>query len=116
MNRFLTDEDFDNDILRAALRQLPELDVVRVQDVELMNVDDTIILAWAAQVNRVMLTHDVNTMNGSAFSRVREGLPMPGVIAVRKLAPIAQSITDLVYIVQAAEDEDLRDQVRYIPL
>ena len=116
MKRFLSDEDFDNDILRAMLRQLPGLDVVRVQDVELMNVDDSLILAWAAQQNRVMLTHDVNTMNGSAFRRVREGLPMPGVIAVRKLAPIAASINDLVYIVQAAEDEDFWNQARYIPL
>lgn len=114
--RFLTDEDFDNDILRAILRQLPKLDVVRVQDVELMNVEDSLILACAAQQNRVMLTHDVNTMNGSAFRRVREGLPMPGVIAVRKLAPIADSITDLIYIVQIAEDADFRDQVRYVPL
>ena len=33
--RFLTDEDFDNRILRGLIRRLPELDVVRVQDVGL---------------------------------------------------------------------------------
>ena len=30
--RFLTDEDFDNDIVRGLLQRLPDLDVVRVQD------------------------------------------------------------------------------------
>ncbi len=114
--RFLTDEDFDNDVLRGVQRRLPGMDVQRVQDVELMHTEDSLILAWAARENRVVLTHDVNTMNASAFRRVREGLPMPGVVAVRKIAPRADSINDLVYIIQAATDEDFCDQVRYIPL
>jgi len=42
--RFLTDEDFDRDILRGVFRHLPGLDVVRVQDVGLMAVEDSIIL------------------------------------------------------------------------
>jgi hypothetical protein len=33
--RFLADEDFDNDILRGMLRRLPNLDIVRAQDVGL---------------------------------------------------------------------------------
>ncbi len=33
--RFLTDEDFDNVILRGLLRRMPGLDAVRVQDVGL---------------------------------------------------------------------------------
>jgi hypothetical protein len=33
--KLLTDEDFDNRILRGLLRRLPELDIVRVQDVGL---------------------------------------------------------------------------------
>ncbi len=114
--RFLTDEDFDRDILRGVFRHLPGLDVVRVQDVGLMAVEDSIILAWAALESRVMLTHDVNTMNASAFQRTREGLPMPGVIAVRRLAPIAAAISDLVYVLQVGIESDYRDQVRYVPL
>lgn len=38
--KFATDEDFDNDILRAMLRELPRLDVVRVQDTEWMGAQD----------------------------------------------------------------------------
>ena len=33
--RFVIDEDFDNDILRGVLRRLPNLDIVRAQDVGL---------------------------------------------------------------------------------
>ena len=39
--RFLADEDFDNDILRGALLRLPDLDVVRVQDVGLLGKYDS---------------------------------------------------------------------------
>lgn len=116
MMRFLTDEDFDYDIVRGVLRFVPDLDIETVQELSLTNVDDTILLTWAVQDNRVILTHDVNTMNGFALNRVRVGLPMPGVVVVRKLAPIGLSISDLVYVVQAGNENDFRDQVRYIPL
>ncbi len=116
MVRFLTDEDFNNDILRGVLRHLPELDIVRVQDVGLMNVQDAVILAWAAQESRIMLTHDASTMIDAAYQRVREELPMPGMIAVRKLALLATTISDLVFMAQAGTEADFQNQVRYVPL
>ena len=116
MIRFLTDEDFNHDILRGVLRLVPGLDVVRVQDVGLMTVGDPIILAWGAQEGRIILTHDASTMIDAAYQRTREGLPMPGVIAVKRLAPLAACIADVVLMAQAGLPQDFQDQVRYIPL
>ena len=116
MIRFLADEDFNNDILRGLLRHLPKLNIIRVQDIEMRNVDDSIILAWAAQENYVVLTHDVNTMVAVAFQRTQEDLPMPGVLAVQRLAPLAKAIDDIVFLAQVGEEADFRDQVRFIPL
>ena len=116
MIRFLADEDFNNDILRGLLRHLPKLDIIRVQDIEMRNVDDSIILAWAAQENYVVLTHDVNTMVAVAFQRTQEDLPMPGVLAVQRLAPLAKAIDDIVFLAQVGQEADFRDQVRFIPL
>ena len=48
MTRLLTDENFDGDIVRGLLRRMPDLDVVRVQDVGLAETPDPNILAWAA--------------------------------------------------------------------
>jgi len=114
--RFLADEDFNNDILRGLLRHLPKLDIIRVQDIEMRNVDDSIILAWAAQENYVVLTHDVNTMVAVAFQRTQEDLPMPGVLAVQRFAPLAKAIDDIVFLAQVGEEADFQDQVRFIPL
>ena len=43
--RFLADENFNNDLLRALVRRLPELDIARVQDTSMAGVDDPTLLA-----------------------------------------------------------------------
>ena len=100
--RFLVDEDFDNDIMRGMLRQLPTLDIVRAQDVGLSGTPDPIVLEWAAQERRVLLTHDVSTMTSHAYARVASGSPMPGVFAVSQLAPISQVIEDLMLLAECS--------------
>jgi hypothetical protein len=62
----LADENFNNDILRALFRADPELDIVRAQDVGLTGTSDDALLAWAADQNRVLLTHDVSTITAHA--------------------------------------------------
>jgi len=57
--RLLSDENFNGAILRGLIRRLPKLDVVRVQDVGLRQTDDATILEWAANEDRILLTHDV---------------------------------------------------------
>lgn len=114
--RFLVDEDFDNDIVRGMLRHLPTLDIVRVQDVDLSGTSDPIVLAWAAQDGRVVLTHDVSTMTAHAYARVTSSLPMPGVFAVSQLAPISQVIEELVLLAQCSLPGEWEGQVRYVPL
>jgi predicted nuclease of predicted toxin-antitoxin system len=73
MLRLATDEDLDNYLLRALLRRKPDLDIVRVQDAGLSATSDDRVLEWAASENRVLLTHDVNTMTRQAYSRISEG-------------------------------------------
>jgi predicted nuclease of predicted toxin-antitoxin system len=58
MLRLLADENFNGSIIRGLLRRQPEMDVVRVQDVGLSGADDRLVLAWAANEGRVLLTHD----------------------------------------------------------
>ena len=78
MLRFVADENFNNDVVRGMLRRAPDLDIVRVQDVELSGADDPTVLEWAAQAGRILLTHDVKTITQYAYERIRAGLPMPG--------------------------------------
>jgi predicted nuclease of predicted toxin-antitoxin system len=40
------------------MRRQPDIDIIRVQDVGLSGEDDPIVLEWAAQEGRILLTHD----------------------------------------------------------
>jgi predicted nuclease of predicted toxin-antitoxin system len=55
--RLLTDEDFKGNILRGLFLRQTGLDILRVQDVGLLGADDPQILAWAANENRIVLSH-----------------------------------------------------------
>jgi hypothetical protein len=114
--RFLVDEDFDNDIMRGMLRRLSTLDIVRAQDVDLSGTSDPIVLEWAAQEGRVLLTHDVSTMTAHAYARVSSGLPMPGVFAVSQLAPISQVIEDLMLLAKCSLPGEWEGQVQLLAI
>ena len=98
MSRFLTDENFSGRILQGLLRRRPELNIVRVQDVNLRNTDDRIILEWASQANRVLLTHDVSTITMFAEERITSGLTTAGIVVVIDDAPIGRVIDDLLFL------------------
>ena len=113
--RLLTDENFDGDIVRGLLRRMPNLDVVRVQDVGLAQTPDPNILARAAAHQRILLTHDRNTVPGFAYHRVPGGLSMPGVFLVSDQMPKGQSIDQLLLAIECLTPEDCKDQVRHFP-
>jgi hypothetical protein len=69
MLRLAADENFNFHIIKGVLRRFPELDIVRVQDLDLEGADDPTVLEWAADQGRVLLTHDVNTLPGSHSPR-----------------------------------------------
>ncbi len=116
MLRLIADENFNNDIVRGVLRQLPTLDLIRVQDVGLSGADDPTILEWAAHENRVLLTHDVQTITKYAYERIKNGLSMPGVFEVSRDVPIGTAIEDILLLAECSLEGEWEGQVRYLPL
>lgn len=114
--RLLTDENFNGTILRGLIRRLPNLDVVRVQDVGLRNADDPVILEWAANENRILLTHDVATITLYAYDRINRELPMAGVIEVIATAPIGQILEDLELLILCSQPSEYQNRVIFVPL
>lgn len=113
---FLVDEDFDNKILRGLRQQIPGLDIVRVQDVGLSGAMDPVILEWAANHGRIVLTHDVSTMRAEAYARVRAGLRMVGVCVVPQALPLGRAIAELMVALECTFESDWENQVRFVPL
>jgi predicted nuclease of predicted toxin-antitoxin system len=111
----LADENFNGDVFRGLLRAEPQLDIVRVQDTHLYQADDPLVLEWAAQENRVLLTYDVQTMTKYAYDRIRAGLPMPGVIEVREDLSVGTTIEQILIVLFASQPGELANRIIYIP-
>jgi uncharacterized protein DUF5615 len=94
--RCLANEDFRGKIVRGLKRRLPDLDIVRVQDVGLARRADPAVLEWAAGHRYIIVTHDSNTMTAHAYARLRARLQFPGVCVIPQSMPIGRAIDDLV--------------------
>ena len=116
MLRLLADENFNHDLVRGVLRRVPALDLVRVQDVGLREIDDPAILDWAARERRVVLTHDANTMPAFAYERISRGAAMPGLFVVTQQVATTMVIEDLLLLAQASDAGEWENQVLYLPL
>ncbi|MEX2170553.1 MAG: DUF5615 family PIN-like protein [Pirellulales bacterium] len=115
MIRFFADEDFNGRIVRGLLRRKRELDLVRVQSVGLAGAGDEIILQWAEETGRVVISHDTRTMPRHFRDRLAAGLHVPGVFIVDDFASIGACIDDLVLVAECSDPDEWRDQIFYLP-
>jgi Domain of unknown function (DUF5615) len=114
MLRLLSDECFEGKIVRGLRRLRPDLDLVRVQEVGLQGKDDPEILAWAASQNRVLLTHDRQTVPGFAYARVHAAESMPGVFIIDDKIRVREAIDAVLLADGASEQAEWRDQVVFL--
>lgn len=116
MLRLASDADVRNGILRGLRRRAPEIDLLRVQDALPEGSADPVILAWAAAENRVLITNDRETMIGFASERLAAGEPLPGVILTTNEQSIGAAIEHIRMIAECMSEDEIRDQVLFLPL
>jgi|SRR5580698_9920020 predicted nuclease of predicted toxin-antitoxin system len=115
MVRLLADENFHGDAVKGLLSRRPEIDLIRVQEVGLIETPDPEILSWAADNDRIILTHDKSTIPTFAYDRVERGETMPGVFICDQMS-IREIIEELLMIDLASVHDEWRDCVWYLPL
>ena len=116
MLRLLADENFNGDIIRGIFLRKPDIDLVRVQDTGLLGSSDEDVLAWAAENERIVLTHDRATMPDFAFQRTTSGNAMPGVFVFNDRLPIGEVIEEIILLDECSEPDDWSGRVVYMPL
>jgi predicted nuclease of predicted toxin-antitoxin system len=115
MVRLLADENFHGDVVKGLLSRRPELDLLRVQDVGLIQEEDPTILAWAAENDRILLTHDKSTIPAFANERIELGVQMPGVFICDNMT-VREIIEELLLIDIASDQHEWANQVWFLPL
>jgi hypothetical protein len=117
MLRLATDADVHGDIVRGLRRRLPHVDLVRVQDALPRGTPDPEVLSWAASENRVLVTHDRNSMIGFAYQRIEAGTLVPGLIVLPTHQSIGSSIDDIQLVVECSSESEMKDWVVvYLPV
>lgn len=116
MLSLLSDENFNGDIVRGLFLRQPNLDLLRVQDVGLREVDNPAILVWAAIKERILLTHDRATMPDFAYNLLVRGEPMAGMFVVNDRMAIRQAIDELLVLIDCSEQAEWKGVVLYLPL
>lgn len=108
------DENFNHAILRGLRHHHPELDIVLIRDI-IGGAEDDLVLAWAAEHSRVVLSHDVNTMGHAADQRVEAGLPMAGLILVNQPFHVGHLVEDLAELAYCSLPNEWENRVEYLP-
>lgn len=105
--KWLADENFDNDIVRGLLRRCAIFDVTRAQDVlQIAGRDDLVLLAWATQNNRIVLTHDLSTMVPAMQAQLSNTSSCTPIVLVPDSLPIGQVIEDILLLEACSIESD----------
>ena len=115
MLSLVADENFSHRVLRGVKRRIKSLDMLVAQKVGISGVNDPALLAWAAEQQRIVLTHDRQTLPKHAYERVRAGLRMPGVIVVSDTLPVGVAINLVTLYIECGRAEDFENQVVFLP-
>ena len=90
--------------------------MIRLRDAGLGGSRDPAVLDWAADEDRILITHDRQTVPGFAYARLAAFKSMPGVIVVDDDISIAAAIEDLLLIVSCMTPAEVDSQVLYVPV
>jgi hypothetical protein len=114
--KFAADENFVGFVVRRLKNQVPNLDIVRAQDTSMYSQPDELLLEWAANENRILLTRDVSTIPPVAYKRIEEGKPLPGVFVMPEFVSLIEVADDLMMILTISDENEWRDKVTFSPL
>lgn len=78
--------------------------------------DDPAILDWAANNERILLTHDRATMPDFAYNRLLKEQPMSGIFLINDRMPIRQAIDELYLLNTCSQKDEWKGIVLYLPL
>ena len=116
MIRILADQNFNGKILRGLKSRLTELDCVTTYELGIQKFTDYDLLTFAAEENRIILTHDSKTFPGFSYEKIAKDEKMSGVIVVSNQCSIGQAIDEIEIALLCNSASEWENNVTRIPL
>ena len=113
--RFLADEDLDSDIIEGLRSHEPAIDILDSKQAGYRGVKDPVLLEFAAQQERILISHDRRTMTRYFRDRLAAGKSSPGLFIAPQRSAVGDVIESLVLVWTASQSAEWRDTVVYLP-
>ena len=92
------------------------MDFLYANEANLVGVPDPEVLALAAEQDRILVSHDFQTMPRHFGDFLQAGGSSPGVLVVPQSLPIGEAIEELVLIWGASDAEEWENRILRIPM
>jgi predicted nuclease of predicted toxin-antitoxin system len=113
--RFQADADLNLDIVTGVIRREPQVDFQTAESVGLRRLSDPEVLAWAAEEQRILVTHDLRTMPRH-FADFIQRRNSPGVLIIPQHVPVRAAIVELLLVCEASEQAEWTNRITLLPL
>lgn len=104
--RFLADEDIRAGIIQGLHSREPAIDIVDVNRSGLRGTSDPALHELAAEQDRILITHDRNTMTGHFYERLAAGKSGPGLFIVPQEPHVIGEIVETLLLVWSASQKE----------
>jgi predicted nuclease of predicted toxin-antitoxin system len=104
--RFIADEDLHSGIIDGLRAREPTLDILDAKSAGFRGRKDPVLLDEAARQDRIVITHDRNTMTRFFMERVASGKENPGIFVVPQMSSIGKIIEALLLVWTASQAEE----------
>ncbi len=112
--QFQADENLNAKIVAGLLRREPSLDFQTAKAANIIGLADPEVLAIAARENRILVSHDRETMPAH-FSHFTEESTSTGLLIVSQKLDIREAIEQILLVWAASEAEEWINRVGYLP-
>ena len=110
----LTDQNFNEAVVRGLRRRLPAQDILSIRDFGLGDAPDEDVLKLAAERSSVLLTHDAKTIPPLFYRMLADELEVPFIVLVPWELAIGRAVEELELMLVASTPTDWRSPPRLI--
>ena len=114
--RFLADENVDFVIVQGLCPRQPQVDILTAPQAGILGLPDSAVLAFAAQQDRILITHDKRTMPDHFAAFLADGNQSPGMMLISRKVAFGQAIEALLLVWEASSHEEWRNLITRLPL
>ena len=116
--RFLMDENMPHAVRDQLLRTEPTIEIACLGDENAPEIGtpDPEILKWIEEHEYCLVSRNRRTMPDHLANHIADGHHVPGILLIKRGHSLGEVISDLLLVWHAADDDEFRDGIVYVPL